>query len=105
QCDVALLGRDATAPEVKAFEWIFRYRPTRIEIMTGALDQPGQSPAVVVFVHAGNPLEKITYAQLDDLISAERLRGGRTEIRTWGGLGLGGDWAARPVHILLPDTE
>src|SRR5437764_10799737 len=103
QCDIALLGRDATAPEVKAFEWIFRYRPMRIELMTGALDQPGKSPAVVGFVHADNPLQKITFAQLDDIISAERLRGGHEAITTWGGLGLTGGWAARPVHILMLD--
>src|SRR5207244_5111836 len=47
QADIALLGREATGNEVKAFEWIYRYRPTAGEVATGRLDQHGRTPALV----------------------------------------------------------
>lgn len=105
QADLALLGRDAAAQEVKAFEWIFRYRPARIEIMTGCLDRPGRSPALVFQVHRDNPLSQLTLAQADALFSVERLRGAPATLRTWGDLGLTGEWAAQPIRLYAPDTE
>ena len=105
RADVALLGREATAPEVKAFEWIYRYRPAPIEIATGSLGVPGRSPALVVFVHRDNPLAQLTLAQLDAAFGNERLRGASVAIRTWGALGLSGEWRDRPIHLYAPDTE
>jgi phosphate transport system substrate-binding protein len=101
--DIALLGREATASEVQAFEWIFRYRPFRVEIMNGSLDAPGKSPALVVFVHKDNPVSKLTLAQLDAIFGHEHLRG-LDSIRTWGQLGLGGDWANRPINLYGRDA-
>jgi phosphate transport system substrate-binding protein len=103
--DLALLGREPTAAEVKAFEWVYRWRPARIDLLTGSLAAPGQSPALVVFVHRDNPLAGLTLAQLDALFCVERLRGAPARLATWGQLGLGGDWAARPIRLLAPDTE
>ena len=103
--DLALLGREPTAAEVKAFEWIYRWRPMRLEVLTGSLATPGRSPALVVFVHRDNPLAGLTLVQLDALFGAERLRGAPARLATWGQLGLGGEWAARPIHLLAPDTE
>jgi phosphate transport system substrate-binding protein len=101
--DIALLGREATASEVQAFEWIFRYRPLRVEIMNGSLDVPEKSPALVVFVHKDNPLSKLTFAQLDAIFGHEHRRG-LDNIRTWGQLGLRGDWANRPINLYARDT-
>jgi phosphate transport system substrate-binding protein len=105
RADLALLGRDATAAEIKAFEWVFRYQPSRVEIMTSSLDRPGRSPALVAFVHRDNPLAKISLAQLDALFSEERLRGAGRGIRTWDDLGLAGEWAGKPVNLYTFDTE
>ncbi len=102
--DIAFLGRDAGASEVKAFEWIYRYRPERVEVMTGA-DRPGRSPALVVYVHRDNPLARVTLAQLDAIFSNERLRGAPAAIRTWGELGLSGEWADKPINLYTFDTE
>ena len=96
--DVALMGRESTNRERMAFEYVFRYQPTRVEVATGSLDVPGNAPALVVFVHKENPLSRLTLAQLDALFSHERRRGhGRVE--TWDQLGLGGDWAGRPINL------
>jgi phosphate transport system substrate-binding protein len=105
RADVALLGREATAPEIKAFEWIFRYQPARIEVATGSPGTPGRSPALVVYVHRDNPLASLTLTQLDAAFGCERLRGAPAAIRTWGQLGLTGGWRDRPIHLYAPDTE
>jgi len=105
QAELALLGRDAAAQEVKAFEWIFRYRPQRVEILTGSADRAGRSPALVFHVHPDNPLASLTLAQADAIFSPERKRGAPAPILTWGDLGLGGEWAVRPINLYTPDTE
>ncbi len=104
RADIALLGRDAAAQELKAFEWIFRYRPARVEVMTGG-DQPGRSPALAFYVHRDNPLAQLTLAQADALFSPERRRGGTAPLRTWGDLGLKGEWADKPIRLYALDTE
>lgn len=101
--DIALMGREATASEIQAFEWIFRYKPSRVEIMNGSLDVPGKSPALVVFVHKDNPLSKITLAQLDAIFGYEHRRG-LGNLRTWGQLGLRGDWTNRPINLYARDV-
>jgi phosphate transport system substrate-binding protein len=105
QADVALLGRDATSNEVKAFEWIFRYQPTRIEVANGSVGVAGHSPALVVFVHRDNPLSRLTLAQLDAIFGAERKRGAAVAIRTWGDVGLEGEWARAPIDLYASDVD
>lgn len=104
QADVVVIGREAAAQEVKAFEWIFRYRPSSIEVMTGP-SQPGRSPALAFYVHPDNPLARLTLAQADAIFSPERRRGAPAALRTWGDLGLKGEWAAQPIRLHAPDTE
>ena len=131
KADIALLGREASPQEVKAFEWIYRYRPEPIEVLNGSLDQPGCSAALAILVHRSNPLSALTMAQLDGLFSAD-LRGdgkqrsgdfgevcdihvspahtdvahlGKNCLRTWGQLGLTGDWAERTIYLYSPDAE
>lgn len=103
RADVALLGREPTASEIQAFEWIFRYKPARIGVLTGSLDVPERSPALVVFVHRDNPLAQLTLAQLDAIFSYEHVRGPRA-FRTWDELGLDGRWAGWPINLYGPDA-
>ncbi len=105
RADIALLGREATATELKAFEWIYRYKPTAIEVATGSLGVSGRSPALIVYVHRDNPLTQVTLAQLDAAFGSEHRRGAPENIRTWGQLGLTGEWRDRPIHLYAPDTE
>ncbi len=101
--DVALLGRSPTLIEIQAFEWIFHYKPAQAEILTGSLNRAGQSPALVVFVHRDNPLRQLTMAQLDAIFGTEH-RLAPADIRSWGQLGLTGDWANRPLRLYAPDS-
>ena len=103
KADLALLGRAPTASEIQAFEWVFRYKPAQLEIMTGSLDRAGQSPALVLFVHRDNPLASLTLAQLDAIFGTEH-RLAPADIRTWGQLGLTGEWADQPIHLYASDA-
>ncbi|MBS0662740.1 MAG: substrate-binding domain-containing protein [Verrucomicrobia bacterium] len=102
QANLVLLGREPTSSEVQAFEWVFRYRPTQVAILTGSLDRPGRSPALAIFVHPSNPLAKLSLSQLAAIFQPDET-GGATSIRTWGQLGLGGDWTGRAIHLYAPD--
>lgn len=118
QADIVLMGREATDSEVQAFEWVNRYRPTAIPILTGSLDRAGQAPALVAFVHRDNPLQALDLAQLDGIFGSARregwfdkqpvpsqARGVDRDIRFWGQLGLGSDWAKQTIRRYLPLAE
>jgi phosphate transport system substrate-binding protein len=102
--DLAFMGRPATPKEIMAFEWVFRYKPVGLEIMTGSLNVPGKSPALAVFVHKNNPISSLTLKQLDAIFSCEHRRG-PASIQTWGELGLKGEWADKPIAAYTHDTE
>jgi phosphate transport system substrate-binding protein len=103
--DLAVLGRECTAVENKAFEWIFRYPPTQIQIMTGSLGQAGRSPALIAYVHRENPLARLTLAQLNAVFGHEHASGAVQNIRTWGGLGLEGEWTSQPINLYANHAE
>ncbi len=54
--------------------------------------------AIAVYVNKNNPLTRVSFAELDALYSVTRKLGG-APIRTWGQLGLTGDWAGRMILI------
>ncbi len=110
--DLAVTGHDAWRSDLKAFEGIYGYPPLEIRFATGGFNQrKGNTPGVIVFVHKDNPLAGLTIDQLDGILGAERTggwegtrwttaaaRGPEKNIRTWGQLGLTGEWANRPIH-------
>jgi phosphate transport system substrate-binding protein len=103
--DIALFGRDLITTDVDGFAHVLKYPHLAIEIGTGSLDEPGKSPALVVFVHRDNPLASLTLAQLDAMFGAERRRGAPRAIRTWGDLGLTGEWRDQPITLYGDDTH
>jgi phosphate transport system substrate-binding protein len=109
--DLAPDGGEATLTETLSFFETFGYHPTGITVATGAFDVEGRSNGVVVFVNADNPITKLTIKQLDGIFGAERTagmrgfqwtpsdgRGQEQNIRTWGQLGLRGEWADKPIQ-------
>jgi phosphate transport system substrate-binding protein len=102
--DLALMGRESTPSEVMAFEWVFRYKPVGVEVATGSLDVTGKTFALGVFVNKDNPLAQLTLAQLDAIFGGEHLRGARNA-RTWGDLGLTGEWRDKPITPYGYDAE
>ena len=96
--DIAILGRDILPTEVDGYSQVFGYKPFEVPIMTGSLLTPDPAPALAIFVHKENPLAKLTLAQLDAIFGADHRRGSKN-FRTWGDLGLEGEWAGKPIHL------
>ena len=106
------IGRKITFAEQELFERYTDRSPVEIEIATGSYDVPGWQPGYGVVVQKDNPLTKITMDQLDGVFGAERAggwdgtswrpnwaRGPEKNIRTWGQLGLTGEWADKPINV------
>jgi phosphate transport system substrate-binding protein len=83
------MSRKMKAEEIDAFEKQYGYKP---RIVAVAID------ALAVYVNKDNPLESLTLQQVDAIFSATRKRGGQ-EIKTWGQLGLTGEWANKPISL------
>lgn len=112
--DLALAGRRAYRADLKALEGIWGYPPLEIAVATGGFNlRKGNTPGVVVFVHKDNPVNGLTVDQLDGVFGGARTggyvgsvwhteypysRGPEENIRTWGQLGLTGEWADKPIH-------
>jgi phosphate transport system substrate-binding protein len=88
--DFGPMSRDITKQESAEFKDKFGYDPTQVKV---AIDM------VAVFVHKDNPIEELTFEQLDAIFSVARKLGYPSEIRTWGDLGLKGDWAKKPISL------
>ena len=102
--DIALFGRESNQTENDGFLHTLQYKPLELRLMTGSLDASGESYALVPFVNKDNPLEKLTLTQVDSIFGCGQ-PGQSAPSRTWGDLGLGGEWKDKPIHIYTFDTE
>ena len=109
--DLAPDGGEATLTENLSFFEVYGYPVTDITVASGAFDVEGKSNGPVIFVHQDNPITKLTIKQLDGIFGSERSGGMRgfkwtpsdgraaaENVRTWGQLGLTGDWADKPIQ-------
>jgi phosphate transport system substrate-binding protein len=110
--EIAVVGHPAWRSDLKAFEGVHGYAPLEIMFATGGFNQrTGNTPGAIVFVNRENPIDGLTLAQLDGIFgaqrsggwkgtrwSAEAARGPEGNIRTWGQLGLQGEWVDKPIH-------
>ncbi len=92
--DIGPMGREIMWDELLSFQREHKRLPTGISAVTGSYDVSGWNPAIGVFVHRENPLTSLTLAQLDAIFGTELRRGASRNLRTWGDLGLSGEWAA-----------
>lgn len=112
KADIAAMGRRATWDELQAYQRVFGSEPVEIVMATGSYDVPGWTFALVPFVNKANPISNLTVEQLDGIFGAQRdggwkgnnwdpsvARGPDKNIRTWGQLGLTGEWADKPIHV------
>jgi len=115
--DIAPMGDDAKISDQMPFYNAKGYVPTEISVATGGYDMRGVLFPWAIFVHKDNPLAKLSLEQLDGIFGSERsggwevganadnnllftakyARGAEKNIRTWGQLGLTGDWANQPI--------
>ena len=84
------MSREMKGTEVDQFEKKFGYKPAPIRVAVDAL---------AVFVNKDNPVKCLSFEQVDAIFSKSRRQGYKEDIKTWGQVGLTGDWAARPVSL------
>lgn len=84
------MSRPMKDSEIQAFEEKYGYKPTAVPV---AID------ALAVFVHKDNPIKSLSIEQVDAIFSSTRLCGGDKDIKTWGDLGLTGEWAGKPLQL------
>jgi phosphate transport system substrate-binding protein len=113
--DLAIMGRKIVPYDTYGIWRRSHLLPIEIEVATGSYDVPGKSSAIAVFVHEDNPISRLTLEQLDGIFGAQRTGGWQSmewapesarsaseSIRTWGQLGLHGEWANAPIRPLGP---
>jgi phosphate transport system substrate-binding protein len=76
--------------EIDQFEQRFGYKPIAL---------PSSIDMLAVYVHKDNPIQGLTLQQVDAIFSKTRKGGFAKDIRTWGDLGLTGEWADKPISI------
>ena len=116
--DVAPMGDDAKITDQMPFFNAFGYVPTEISIATGGYDKRGTLFAWAIIVNKANPLARLSIDQLDRIFGSERTGGWEvganaannllftakharsrdSNIRTWGQLGLEGDYAGKEIQ-------
>ena len=105
-------NRHITYAEVESFERMFNYSPFGVTMSTGAYDVNGWMAAFCIVVHRDNPLAQLSVKQLDGIFGTARdggwdgttwhpeaARSEKENLRTWGQLGLTGEWADKPIHV------
>lgn len=84
------MSRDMKPTEIDDFEKKYGYKP---------LGLPTSIDMLAVYVHKDNPLKGLTMQQVDAIFSKTRKGGLDKEIKTWGDLGLTGEWASKPISL------
>src|SRR5438445_591595 len=84
------MSRAMKGTEIDQFEKKYGYKPTQVRTSVDAL---------AVFVNKDNPIKCMTMAQVDAVFSKSRRYGYKEDIKTWGQLGLTGEWAAKPISL------
>jgi phosphate transport system substrate-binding protein len=90
----APMGAEFSAAELSAYHDMVDLDPQMYRIAHASLNPRARSAPLAIYVHRDNPLSQL------DLEQAARIFTTRTgdAVTTWDQLGLGGEWAGRPVH-------
>jgi phosphate transport system substrate-binding protein len=84
------MSRPMKSKEIDDFEKKYGYKPMPVR---SAVD------ALAVFVHKDNPIACLSLQQIDAIFSKTRKGGLDKDIKTWGDVGLTGEWAAKPISL------
>ena len=104
------ISRRVNTQELQLYQRYKNRDPLEIVLATGSYNVTGWNPGFGIVVSKDNPLTRITFDQLDGIFGAERTggwigtdwhpefaRGPEKNIRTWGQLGLTGEWADKEI--------
>jgi phosphate transport system substrate-binding protein len=84
------MSREMKSKEIDEFEKRFGYKPVGLATSIDML---------AVYVHKDNPIQSLSLAQVDAIFSKSRKSGYPKDIKTWGDLGLTGEWASKPISL------
>jgi len=86
------MSRAMKSAEIDQFQKQFGYPPVGLQTSIDML---------AVFVHKDNPVAQrgLTLQEIDAIFSVNRRGGYQKDIRTWGDLGLTGEWANKPIDL------
>lgn len=115
--EIAPMGDDAKVTDQMPFYNTFGYTPTEVSIATGCYNMRGCLYAWAIMVNKDNPIAHLSMRQLDEifgsartgawqvggpehaiLFTAKYARSAKSDIRTWGQLGLKGSWANKRIQ-------
>ncbi len=96
--DFVFVSRELKPDDITDFRAKFGYDPLSVPIMGGTFRDFGFLDAVGFVVNRDNPIDQLSFQQLDAILSTTHARGGAA-ITTWGQLGLTGEWADKPIHV------
>ena len=88
--DFGPMSRPMKAAEMDDFEKRYGYKPVGV---------PTSIDMLAIYVHKDNPIKGLSLQQVDAIFSKTRKGGLDKEIRTWGDLGLTGEWASQPISL------
>jgi phosphate transport system substrate-binding protein len=111
--DMALMSRPILALERHVMFRREHHLPLEITVATGSLDAEDKTFALAILVNKENPVSGLSVSQLDGIFGDQRTgawdeqfiwhpeagREADRNLRTWGQLGLTGDWADKPIHV------
>ena len=96
--DFVFVSRELRPEDIKDFKAKFGYPPLSIPVSGGSYRHYGFLDAVSFIVNKDNPIEGLSFAQLDGIFSKTHYLGAGA-LTTWGQLGLSGEWADKPIHL------
>jgi phosphate transport system substrate-binding protein len=96
--DLVFVSRELKPSDISGFRDKFGYDPLSVPISGGTWRHFGFLDAMGFMVNPANPVKQLSFAQLDAAFSRTHWRGG-TPPRTWGDLGVTGEYASHPIHL------
>jgi phosphate transport system substrate-binding protein len=111
--DLGVMGREVWPIELISYLKVYGGPPRTFTVAGGTFDVENKTWSLTIFVHKDNPITRLTMEQLDGIFGGERTggwhetkskwipdpaRGPEKNLRTWGQLGLTGEWAHKPIQ-------
>lgn len=88
--NIGPMSRKMKDNEIAAFEDRYGYKPTAIPV---AID------ALAVYVNKDNPIKGMSIEQVDAIFSSTRKCGAKSDISSWGEMGMSGAWKPRDIQL------
>ncbi|MDD3180508.1 MAG: substrate-binding domain-containing protein [Opitutaceae bacterium] len=98
--DLTPCAREPFGYDLARFRQKYGEAPLVVAVATGSYATKSATHALAIYVHADNPLSRLTIEQLHDIYARDG------SIVRWGQLGLPAPWADQPIHVygLVPGS-